>query len=64
VIIYVNNILIYGKNENEINTFIEQMKQEDVALHKEGTAESYLGVDIQRDGQKNLHTTRVDEKNN
>jgi hypothetical protein len=52
VIIYVNNILIYGKNKNEINSFIKQMKAEDVALHKEGTAEGYLGVDIQRDGQK------------
>ncbi len=28
------------------------MKTEDVALHKEGTAEGYLGVDIQRDGNK------------
>jgi hypothetical protein len=46
VIIYVNNILIYGKNENEINSFIKQMKTEDVALHKEGTAKGYLGVDI------------------
>ena len=26
------------------------MKTEDVALHKEGTAEGYLRVDIQRDG--------------
>ena len=26
------------------------MKTEDVALHKEGTAEGYLGMDIQQDG--------------
>ena len=26
------------------------MKNNDIALHKEGTAEGYLGVDIQRDG--------------
>ncbi len=54
--IYVNDILIYGKNINEINSFIEQMKTEDVVLHKEGTAKGYLGVDIQRDGQKIIFT--------
>ncbi len=27
------------------------MKSEDVALHREGTAEDYLGVDIQREGE-------------
>ncbi len=42
------NILIYGKSKDEINNFIERMKTEDVALHKEGTTEGYLGIDIQR----------------
>jgi hypothetical protein len=46
VIIYVDDILIYGQEEKEINNFIAQMKTEDVALHKEGTAEGYLGVAI------------------
>ena len=50
VIIYVDDILIYGKTDEEINDFIERMKKEDVALHREGTAEGYLGVDIQREG--------------
>ncbi len=52
VIIYVNDILIYGCNENEIDDFIARIKTEDVALHKEGTAEGYLGVDIQRNGNQ------------
>jgi hypothetical protein len=52
VIIYVEDILIYGKSMDEIDDFIKQMKMEDVALNKEGTAEGYLGVDIQRDGKK------------
>jgi hypothetical protein len=46
VIIYVDDILIYGKNVNEIDNFIQRMKMEDVALNKEGTAEGYLRVDI------------------
>jgi hypothetical protein len=52
VIIYVDDILIYGKSDNEINELIEQLKQGDIALHREGTAEGYLGVDIQQDGNK------------
>jgi hypothetical protein len=49
---YVNDILIYGKNKDEIDNFIEHMKTEDVALHKMGTAEGYLEVDIKREGKK------------
>jgi hypothetical protein len=52
VIIYVNDILIYGKSVDEIDDFMKRMKTEDVALNKEGTAEGYLGVDIQQDGKK------------
>ncbi len=51
VIIYVNDILIYGRSEVEINNLIKQLKNDDIALHKESTAEGYLGVDIQKDGQ-------------
>ncbi len=50
MIIYVDDILIYGHNEKDIDKFIDQMKTEDVKLHKEGTAEDYLGGGIQRDG--------------
>jgi hypothetical protein len=52
VIIYVDEILIYGKSDNEINELIEQLKQDDIALHHEGTAEGYLGVDILQDGNQ------------
>jgi hypothetical protein len=45
--IYVDNILIYCKDEAEIDDFIKRMRSEDVALHKEGTADGYLGVDMQ-----------------
>jgi hypothetical protein len=52
VIIYVDDILIYGKGDDEINELIERLKQDDNALHREGMAEGYLGVDIQRDGNQ------------
>ena len=47
VIIYVDDILIYCKSEDEINDFICRMKTEDVALNKEGSADGYLDVNIQ-----------------
>lgn len=51
VIIYVDDILIYGRKgrESQIDDLIDELKREEVALHKEGTAEGYLGVDIKRD---------------
>jgi hypothetical protein len=48
VIIYIDDILIYPQHEKEIDDFIARMKTEDVALHKEVTAEGYLGVDIKQ----------------
>lgn len=43
---------MYCKSEDEINGFICQMKTEDVALNKEGSAEGYLGIDIQCNGRQ------------
>ncbi len=51
VIIYVNDILIYGWSEVEIDNLIKQLNSDDIAPHKEGTAEGYLGVNIQKDSQ-------------
>jgi hypothetical protein len=50
VIIYVDDILINGKTTAEVDKIIDNMTEKGVALHKEGTAEEYLGVDIKRDG--------------
>ncbi len=44
VIIYVDDILIYGRTEAEIDSLIERLKNDDIALHKEGTAEAILGL--------------------
>jgi hypothetical protein len=54
VIVYVDDILIYGKSEAEIDKLIECLKSDDIALHKEGTVEGYLGVDIQKKKGKSL----------
>ncbi len=52
MIIYVDNILIYRRHEKYINDLVEKLKKEDMALHKKGTAEGYLGVDIKQEGNQ------------
>ncbi len=52
VIIYVDDILIYGKSDAEINDLIERLKCDEIVLHHNGTAEGYLGIDIQWDGNQ------------
>jgi hypothetical protein len=49
--IYVNDILIYGRSEAEIDNLIKRLKNDGIAFHKEGTGEGYLGINIQRDRQ-------------
>ncbi len=48
VIVYVGNILIYGRCNEDITKLIKQFQKEDVALNREGAAEWYLGIDIQQ----------------
>jgi hypothetical protein len=49
VIMYVVNILIYGRSTDEIDKLIKRLKKDDIALNKKVTAEGYLGVDIQQE---------------
>ncbi len=46
VIVYVDDILVFSKTDNLIDSFISSMLREDICLRREGTAEGYLGVDI------------------
>ena len=56
VICYVDDLLVYGRTDDAINVFIQQMAIQDVKLRREGTAEGFLGVDIKRDGNKTVLT--------
>ncbi len=48
MVIYVDVILIYEKSASEIDALIKDLKKDDISLHREGTAEGHLGVDITR----------------
>ena len=52
VIVYVDDLLIYAKDDADIEAFIARMKKLDVTLNYEGTAEGFLGVDVKREGSK------------
>jgi hypothetical protein len=53
-IIYVDDILIYCKEEDEIDDFIKRMRSKEFALHKEGTAEGTWVLTSNKKGLK-LH---------
>jgi hypothetical protein len=50
VVIYVDDILIYGRTAAEIDALIVNLQKDDISLNKEGTAEGYVGVDIGTEG--------------
>ena len=56
VLCYIDDLLIYGRIDEVINAFIQRMAAQDIKLHREGTAEGFLDVDIQRDGNKTTLT--------
>ena len=51
VIIYVDDILIYGRTQEEIDKLITNLKGDNLSLRKEG-AEGYLGLSVSHDGNK------------
>ena len=66
VIIYVNNILIYGRTQEEGNKLIVNVKKDNLSLRKEGTAEGYVCVSVDNEGIKTTlfrpgFTTRIAE---
>ena len=44
VIVYVDDFLVYSRSQHHIDHFVTCMKEEDLWLRQEGTAEGYPGV--------------------
>jgi hypothetical protein len=69
-VVYVDDILFFARDDSRIEQTIELLKTKGVAIRCEGTAEGFLGVDIERSvtnsgrqqirmTQKGLTTQRV-----
>ena len=52
VIIYVDDVLVYARDSGNIDDLIKKLQEDDILLRREGTAEGYLGIKVERDGSK------------
>ncbi|KAL7485132.1 hypothetical protein ACHAW6_010731 [Cyclotella cf. meneghiniana] len=48
VVMYVNDLLLYAKDDKTINKLIKHLHDDGFWIQKEGSAEGFLGVDIQQ----------------
>ena len=48
MVVYVDDILFFAKDDNKIQCVIDTLKDRGIAIHREGTADGFLGVDIER----------------
>ena len=56
VIVYVGDMLVYARDSKDIDTLIFKLQNDDVLLRREGTAEGYLGIKVEHDGNKTILT--------
>lgn len=47
-IVYVDDILFFSKDDSEIETVIKNLQNRDVQIRREGSAEGFLGVAVER----------------
>jgi hypothetical protein len=52
-VVYVDDILFFARDDSRIESTIELLRGKGVAIRREGTAEGFLGVDIER----SVHTS-------
>ncbi len=52
IITYVDGLLIYAQRQEEIDNLILKLQSDKCKIHKEGTAEGYLGLQVTQDGNK------------
>ena len=60
-IVYVDDILFFAVNDSDINDLIAKLQKEDIQIRREGTAEGFLGVSVERymeNGQQKIKLTQ------
>jgi hypothetical protein len=46
--VYVDDILLYAKSQDIIDSYIGKLKEDKIWIRKEGSTEGFLGVDKSR----------------
>ena len=49
VIIYADDVLVYARDSGDIDDLIKKPQEHDILPCREGTAEGYLGIKVERD---------------
>lgn len=49
VVVYVDDILMFSKDDTEFGKLVDYLKLKDIAIRLEGSAEGFLGVDVKRE---------------
>jgi hypothetical protein len=47
-VIYVDDVFLYSKSADAIDSLLDNIQEAGISIRKEGTAEGFLGVDISR----------------
>lgn len=53
IVVYVDDLLMFAKDESEFDRLISALKDAGIAIRREGTAEGFLGVDVKRETTAN-----------
>ena len=61
-IVYVDDILFFAPNDDDINTVIKRLQEQDIQIRREGTAEGFLGVSVDRYVENNCHKIRLTQE--
>jgi len=56
VLVYVNDFLLYAKDNDDMDSLLKTLKTEDILIHCEGSAEGFLGINIECNGNKMVLT--------
>ncbi|KAL7548588.1 hypothetical protein ACHAWF_011864 [Thalassiosira exigua] len=51
-VVYVDDVLFFGHSKDAVDDLIAKLQKDGVQIRKEGTAEGYLGLNVECDGNK------------
>lgn len=62
IIVYVDDILLFSKSDDDINKVIANLRDQEIQIRREGTAEGFLGVAVERIHDGNFHMIKMTQE--